>query len=146
MSIPLDRPYYGAPWAVAIARFFGNYAIFRGRASRSEYWWWALTNALILGAMSILAGATGADEWPNGQIALPLGGGPSGPVTTTAGVIALVYWLGTLLPNFALTWRRLHDTDRSGAWFLLVVIPLIGWIVVFFFLIGRPAEGGRRFD
>jgi uncharacterized membrane protein YhaH (DUF805 family) len=146
MRAPLDQPLYGASWGVAIARFFGNYAIFRGRASPSEYWWWALTNALVTLALNLLANALGADPWQDGPLALPLAGGASGAVTSVPGLLALIYTLGTLLPNLALTWRRLHDTDRSGGWFFLFVVPLIGWIVLFFFLIGRPREEGRRFD
>lgn len=147
MTSALDRPLYGASWGAAILRFFGNYAIFRGRASRSEYWWWALTNVLVTLALNALGGSLGADEWRDGPVALPLGGGPGGPVTSIPGLIALVYGLGTLLPNLALTWRRLHDTDRSGLFFLLVFIPLIGWIVLFFLLLQRSdPNGARRFD
>ncbi|CDK00756.1 Predicted membrane protein [Microbacterium sp. C448] len=146
MSAPLDRPLYGASWGSAIARFFGNYSIFRGRASRSEYWWWVLTNALIIIVLNTIAAVSGAEGWQNGAVALPLAGGPGGVVTTVPGAIALIYGLGTLLPNLALTWRRLHDTDRSGAWFFLTFLPVIGWIVLFFFLIGSPREEGRRFD
>ena len=146
MSLALAQPAYGASWGAAIARFFGKYATFRGRASRSEYWWWALTNALIGIALNILAGAVGADDMQRIPIALPLAGGPSGPVTSVVGAIALVYALATLLPNLALTWRRLHDTDRSGGWFFLVLVPVVGWIVLFFFLIGRPRPEGVRFD
>jgi uncharacterized membrane protein YhaH (DUF805 family) len=146
MSAPLDRPLYDASWGAAVARFFANYSIFRGRASRSEYWWWALTNALIIIALNTLASVSGAEGWQNGAITLPLAGGPGGLITTIPGAIALIYGLGTLLPNLAITWRRLHDTDRSGAWFLLTFLPVVGWIVVFFFLIGRPREEGSRFD
>jgi uncharacterized membrane protein YhaH (DUF805 family) len=146
MSVSLDRPLYDASWGAAVARFFANYSIFRGRASRREYWWWALTNALILTALNIVASVTGAEDWRSGVISLPLAGGPGGTITTVPGAIALIYGLGTLLPNLAVTWRRLHDTDRSGAWFFLSFVPVIGWIVVFFFLIGRPREEGRRFD
>lgn len=53
---------------------------------------------------------------------------------------------GTLIPALALTWRRLHDTDRSGVWFFIVFIPIVGAIVllVFTLLSARPA--GARFD
>lgn len=146
MSVSLDHPKYGASWGDAIVRFFANYSTFRGRASRSEYWWWALTNALILTAMNFFATAWGVDDWQSAPIGLPLMGGPTGPITSIPAVVSLVFVLGTLLPNLALTWRRLHDTDRSGAWFFLAFLPVVGWIVLFFFLIGGPREEGRRFD
>lgn len=144
MTADLARPLYGATWGTAIRRFFGNYAIFRGRASPSEYWWWALTNVLVIIVLNALG--AGTEGWTDRGLGLPLGALPSGLVTTVPGAIALVYGLGTLLPNFALTWRRLHDTDRSGAWFFLTLVPVIGWIVLFFFLIGSPRPEGARFD
>ena len=146
MSVPLDRPYYGAPWGVAIARFFGKYATFRGRASRSEYWWWAFTNAIVAIVINVVGQSLGASEWQNIPVGLPVVVGPMGPVTSTPGVIALVYALVTFLPSLALTWRRLHDTDRSGAWFFLVFVPLVGWFVLLLFLIGRSRDDGRAFD
>ena len=146
MSAPLDRPLYGASWGAAIVRFFANYSIFRGRASRSEYWWWVLTNGLATTAINLIATASGTTDWQNGSFGLPLTGGPSGAINTVPGAIALVYALVTLLPNLAITWRRLHDTDRSGGWFFLVFLPIIGWIALFFFLVGRSREEGRRFD
>lgn len=146
MAPALDRPLYGASWGAAVARYVGNYARFRGRASRSEYWWWALTNVLITIALNWLGQTLDPGGWRDGAIGLPLSSGSFGSFGTVAGVIALVYGLGTLIPNFALTWRRLHDTNRGGAWFFLVLIPIVGWIVLFFFLIGRPHDEGRRFD
>lgn len=146
MSAPLDRPLYGASWGAAVARFFANYSIFRGRASPSEYWWWTLTNALILNAFNLFALFAGADDWQFGPIGLPLMGGATGPITGPLGVVVLIYSLGTLLPNLAITWRRLHDTDRSGLWFFLAFVPVVGWIVLLFFLVSGPREAGRRFD
>jgi uncharacterized membrane protein YhaH (DUF805 family) len=146
MSVPLDRPYYGASWGSAISRFFANYAIFRGRASRSEYWWWALTNVLIGVALNAFASVWGVEPGEPLRLALPLLGGPTGSVTTVPGVVALVYTLGTLLPGLALTWRRLHDSDHSGGWFFIVLIPLVGPILLLVLLVSGPQEGGRRFD
>ncbi len=86
MSAPLDRPLYGASWGSANARFFGNYSIFRGRASPSEYWWWTLTNALVLNALNLLALQWGADDWAWGRLGLPLMGGPTGEIAGVPGV------------------------------------------------------------
>ena len=47
---PLELPYYGAPPVEAVKRVFQKYAVFSGRASRSEYWWWALASAVASGA------------------------------------------------------------------------------------------------
>ena len=146
MSAPLDRPLYGASWGSANVRFFANYAIFRGRASPSEYWWWTLTNALIVTSINIAAGVWGTDGWRNLPVGLPLTGGPTGAITSVPALIALIYALATLIPNLALTWRRLHDTDRSGLWFFIAFLPIVGWIVLLIFLVGGPREEGRQFD
>ncbi|APH46002.1 hypothetical protein BMW26_14335 [Microbacterium sp. 1.5R] len=61
-------------------------------------------------------------------------------------MVFLIYATGILIPALALTWRRLHDIDRSGAWFFIAFVPLLGAIVllVFTLLSARPA--GARFD
>ncbi|MDQ1083562.1 uncharacterized membrane protein YhaH (DUF805 family) [Microbacterium proteolyticum] len=50
-AVPLDQPYYGAPLSAAVQRFFRKYFTSHGRASRSEYWWWALVNAIVMAAL-----------------------------------------------------------------------------------------------
>ena len=53
-----------------------------------------------------------------------------------------IYYLAVLIPSLAVGVRRLHDTDRSGWWLLLSLIPVIGWIVliIFFVLDSTPGE------
>ena len=96
-----------------------KYADFNGRARRSEYWYFGLMNFLIvLGAYAI-------------AIALAF-------VTRSAiiSIIMLVviglYSLATIIPNLAVLVRRLHDTGKSGAWFFISFVPLIGgiWLLV----------------
>lgn len=53
--------------------------------------------------------------------------------------------LALLLPNLAVAVRRLHDTDRSGWWLLLGFIPLIGTLVLLFFMVQRGTDGANRF-
>jgi uncharacterized membrane protein YhaH (DUF805 family) len=92
---------------------FSKYADFNSRAKRPEYWWFFLF-LFLLGAV------TGAiSDVLNGIVAL-----------------------ATLAPSLAVGARRLHDTDRSGWWQLLWIIPVIGWIVVIIFL----AEEGKTTD
>lgn len=61
------------------------------------------------------------------------------------GLLSGLYALAMIVPSIAVTVRRLHDTDRSGWWYLLVFVPLIGGLVilVFMFLDGTP--GSNRF-
>ena len=111
---------------------YKRYADFEGRASRSEYWLFALFVFLVaIGATvlnAILAGATGSQ---------------------TAGMpVMLIYGLfilGSFVPSLAVGFRRLHDTNRSAWWLLIAFLPIIGSIVliVFYCLPGTP--GPNRF-
>lgn len=118
----------------AIRSGFDNYANFSGRASRSAYWWWALFNFLVSLAAQILDRA--------------LGLGPVGADTTyglRAGVITGLLGLALLLPSLAVGVRRLHDTDRSGWWLLIAIIPIIGWLVLIFFFVTPGTPGPNRY-
>lgn len=100
----------------AIRICFGKYVDFTGRATPSEYWYFALF--IFLGQLICAI------------VYRPLGA---------------AFVLATLLPGVAVTVRRLHDTDRSGWWLLLNVVPLIGWIVLIIWYAQRGTEGGNRF-
>lgn len=91
-------------FAESISTCLKKYVDFSGVASRSEFWWWLLFTAA-------------------GGLLLEM-------VSST---LALVFNLALLLPSIAVMARRLHDTDRSGWWQLLMLIPLIGVIVVLVF-------------
>jgi uncharacterized membrane protein YhaH (DUF805 family) len=53
--------------------------------------------------------------------------------------------LALFLPTLAVAVRRLHDTDRTGWWILIGLIPLIGWIIYLVFMCQRGTEGPNRF-
>jgi uncharacterized membrane protein YhaH (DUF805 family) len=93
----------------AINDGFSKYATFNGRSSRSAYWWWALFYALVVVGVTILDAAI-----------------------KTAALGALV-GLAFLIPNLAVLVRRLHDTDHSGWWVFIGLVPLVGWIVLLVF-------------
>ena len=64
-------------------------------------------------------------------------------------LIFVVIWvisLGTLIPSLALVWRRLHDTNRSGAYYFLGLIPIAGPIILLVFLASASNPAGARFD
>jgi uncharacterized membrane protein YhaH (DUF805 family) len=109
----------------AVSDGFSKYATFSGRSSRSAYWWWILFYVLVFIAASILDGA----------------------INTPA--ISILVWLGFFLPNLAVLVRRLHDTDHSGWWVLIGLIPLIGAIVLIVFACldsGPPNKYGQGPD
>jgi uncharacterized membrane protein YhaH (DUF805 family) len=134
--VPLDQPYYGASFGIAVGRFFAKYATFSGRASRSEFWWWFLANFIVSGVLSGIGNIGGGAVTPHGPTVLYV----------VVNAVLGVWVLATLVPNLALAWRRLHDTNRSGAWWLLTLIPIVGWIIVIVFQASRSVPAGARFD
>ncbi|TFZ47201.1 DUF805 domain-containing protein [Stenotrophomonas maltophilia] len=107
-----------------------RYTQFSGRASRSEFWWFQLFVVIVsipLYVLSFIAGYTGSST-----LALVSAG------------LSVVLWLAVIVPLIAVTVRRLHDTDRSGWWYLLMLVPVVGLVVLVFMLLpGTP--GDNRF-
>lgn len=144
----LSLPLYGASFGQAVKRFFKKYATFSGRASRSEFWWAALFCALlqlipyILVIIGAVMAATAAAADPYATSA------PSGPglvIAGIGGVLMLLIGLAILIPTLAMNWRRLHDANFSGLFYLLVLTS-IGGIVVFVMTLLPPKPEGQRFD
>jgi len=102
-----------------------NYVTFSGRSSRQDYWMFQLFVFLFTLAACVVDGVlTGA--W---------GGG----------LVYVVTALAHFLPGLAAAARRLHDTDKSAWWLLLLLIPLVGPIVILVFLCLPSQPGGNRF-
>jgi uncharacterized membrane protein YhaH (DUF805 family) len=85
----------------------GAYAQFSGRASRSEYWWFALASVLVIFVAAFVDGVAGS------------------------AVVTAIAYLFLIIPGIAVSVRRLHDTNRSGWYLLLNLVPLIGSILIF---------------
>ena len=102
-------------WYLAV---LNKYAVFEGRARRKEYWFFVLFNILISIALGIVDRVTGSFD--------PLSG---------VGLLGGLYAIALIVPGLAVTVRRLHDTNRSGWWVLLPLIPIIGGLVLFYFLV-----------
>ena len=92
---------------------FDNYVNFDGRASRPMYWWWVLFAILASIVGNILDAVIGAS------------------------IFSILIGLALFLPGLAVAVRRLHDTDRSGWWILIGLIPIIGFIVLIVFLVQK---------
>ena len=99
-------------WYLSVLK---NYVGFSGRARRKEYWMFTLINAIVGAIINVIQLILGLE--------LPY--------------LSMLYLLATFLPVLALAIRRLHDTDRSGAWALLFFVPFIGWLVLLVFLLHR---------
>jgi uncharacterized membrane protein YhaH (DUF805 family) len=119
-----------------------KYAVFTGRASRTEFWsWWLWNLALFFLASFLLQLVTF-----NALNATAPGQQPSVPIAVVA-----LYWIGnlyillSLLPSIGVTIRRLHDQDRSGWWILLNVICALGGIILLVIQTTPGTEGENRF-
>lgn len=110
----------------AVKTCFSKYATFEGRARRPEFWWFALftfAGSMVTSFLDVAIFGAASD----------------------AGLLSALFSLAMLIPSIAVGVRRLHDTDRVGWWYLMVFIPLIGFIVLLVFFIQRGTEGPNRF-
>ena len=142
----LSLPLYGASFGQAVKRFFKNYTKFSGRASRSEYWWATLFCALIALVPDILlmiGVAMAVGSVANDPYASPSGAGIA--LIVIGGGLMAVFGLAVLVPSIAVAWRRLHDANFSGLFYLLNLTS-IGGIVVLVMTIMPPKPEGQRFD
>jgi uncharacterized membrane protein YhaH (DUF805 family) len=96
-----------------------QYAVFDGRASRPEYWWFFLINTVI----SVIL-----------DVVIP---------GTTGQVLGAIYALAVLLPSIGVGIRRLHDTNRTGWWLLVSLVPIVGWIWIIV-LLALAGDGGSN--
>lgn len=108
-------PAVGVGFLDAVKIAFAKYVDFTGRASRSEFWWFMV----FVFAASVL---TAWNDYLGALVGLAL-----------------------FLPNIAVGVRRLHDTDRSGWWYLIGFVPVIGIIVLIVFFAQRGTQGHNRF-
>jgi uncharacterized membrane protein YhaH (DUF805 family) len=103
-------------WYLKVVR--DNYANFEGRARRSEYWYFLLLNiiiAMLLFLSSFLLGMFGM-------------------------ILYIIYALATFIPGIAVAVRRLHDTGKSGWFYFVALIPIIGgiWLLIVLATEGTP--------
>jgi uncharacterized membrane protein YhaH (DUF805 family) len=97
---------------------FKNYAVFGGRAQRKEYWYFVLFNiifSILLTAVDSMAGTLDS--------------------STDAGLFGGIYALVVFVPSIAVAVRRLHDVDKSAWWMLIGIVPVIGVIILFIFMV-----------
>lgn len=88
-------------FAESVKTAFSKYATFSGRARRSEYWWWVLFQIILLIAVIVISAAVRPLAW-----------------------LLYIEILATLIPSISVTVRRLHDTNHSGWWYLIGLVPI----------------------
>ncbi|WP_420368200.1 DUF805 domain-containing protein [Curtobacterium sp. L1-20] len=145
---PRWAPWYGIGFRAAVVRFFTKYARFDGRASRSEYWYWVLANAIVTivlyGGFFVVLFATSPTTTvvDDAGYSRQVSGAPS-PVAFVLLAVFGLYWLATVVPNLALVWRRMHDVNLPGA---LSLVSLIAYPAMIVFGCLPPNPAGARFD
>ncbi|MCA9005660.1 MAG: DUF805 domain-containing protein [Planctomycetaceae bacterium] len=112
-----------------------NFATLDGRARRLEYWMFTLFDVIF----TILSFVVGAVLGRVLNLDEALGGIGLGAV------LCLLYLLVVLMPKLSVTVRRLHDTDRSGLWLLVFLIPGIGPLVMFVMMILEGTQGPNQY-
>ena len=118
----------------AVKTVLGKYATFSGRAPRSEFWWFTLAVIILSIIVSIIDGA----------VVAPMLGFEA--FADEAGEpLRMIESLVLLLPSLAVAVRRLHDIDRSGWWYFIIVIPIIGPLVLLYWYIQPGTDGSNQF-
>ncbi|MDX6292950.1 MAG: hypothetical protein QOH50_2025 [Kribbellaceae bacterium] len=103
-----------------------KYVEFSGRARRQEFWMFVLISVPIWLVLLIIDNLIGTGS-------------------RNGGLLSGLYSLAVLLPGLGLVWRRLHDTNRSGWWILIGLIPLVGTIILIVFYATDGDAGDNKY-
>ena len=120
-------------FAEAVKSFWSRYTMFKGRSRRSEYWFiqlFLIITNLAAAAIDLALMDGDVDRF------IANGGG---------GILGLIWILVTILPALAVLVRRLHDTNRSGWWALIGLVPLVGGVVLFVFSVLDSTAGENQY-
>jgi uncharacterized membrane protein YhaH (DUF805 family) len=105
-----------------------KYAVFSGRARRKEYWMFALWNLIVIIVLSIVFTSMG--------VAIK---------NSLLTIVVDLYALAVFLPSLGVFVRRLHDTGRTGWWFFIGFIPLVGAIILLVFTVQDSKPGDNKY-
>jgi uncharacterized membrane protein YhaH (DUF805 family) len=106
---------------------FQKYATFQGRAPRAEYWLFFLFSIIIGLALGFVIGIARVALHVNLQF------------------LSYILDLALVLPGISVAVRRLHDLDKSGWWYWLGLIPVIGWIILLVWYCTRGTVGDNQY-
>lgn len=123
----------------SVKSVYGNFVNFSGRACRSEYWWFVLFNiivSVVVGIIEVSLGlGSGVVSSGGGGVSASFAGGP----------LSIIWMLINIIPGIAVGVRRMHDTDRSGWWLLIALIPIVGGIILIVWFATKGTTGPNRF-
>lgn len=105
-----------------------NYANFNGRARRKEFWMFYLFHIIFIFVFAFLGGMISAES-DSGFAFIFIG----------------IYGLATIIPYLAVAVRRLHDTGKSGWYYLLTLIPYVGGIILIVFMAQNGDVGSNKY-
>lgn len=110
-----------------------KYAVFSGRARRTEFWTFTLVNIVVTTLLAFIDNSSGMTV--------------STDVTAAygVGILSSLYGLAVLIPHLAVSVRRLHDTGRSGWWWLIGLVPVIGAVVLIIFAAQDSQPGSNEY-
>ncbi len=122
----------------AVKTCFSKATTWQGRAARSEYWYFVLFVVICqIGAMILdsILGTSFKITDPNSGEQISMG----------YGWLYLLTAIAMFLPNLAAMVRRLHDTGRSGWWYWIALVPLIGFIMLLVWFCSRGTVGSNQY-
>ncbi|MEP6869807.1 MAG: DUF805 domain-containing protein [Novosphingobium sp.] len=122
----------------SIKTCLSKYTTWQGRASRSEYWFFFLFVMISMAVAAAIDNALGTTF----KFMNPANGME---VSIGYGYTYALVGLGLMLPNLAVMVRRLHDTGRSGWWYWIALIPLIGIILLLVWFCSRGTVGNNEY-
>ena len=105
-----------------------KYAVFTGRSSRKEYWYFILfciITALVLSVIDALIGIY--------------------IIESNRGLLSGYYNLSIFIPSIAVSVRRLHDISLSGWWVLITLIPLLGGIIFIYMMMQNSTPDTNQY-
>lgn len=127
----------------AIGTCFSKYAVFSGRASRAEFWWWSLFQFLIAAAFDSMIVPQQLND-----LSVTLATGtipPPDAAHATVQLISTLFSVILFLPGAAVAVRRLHDIGKSGWWYFYGLIPIAGWLAMLIWCCRHGTRGANRF-
>ncbi len=111
----------------AVGSCFAKYITFSGRARRAEYWWFLLFGSVGMLGLGFLDGMIFQGD------------------LTEVSPLANLFNLAILLPLLSVSIRRLHDLERSGWWWWLGLIPLVGPIILIVWFATSGTKGPNKY-
>jgi uncharacterized membrane protein YhaH (DUF805 family) len=98
-----------------------QYADFEGRSSRKQYWMFTLYYFIIAIVLGIVTGIVHLE------------------------FLGTILSLALLLPSLGLSFRRLHDINKSAWWLLISFVPLLGWLILIYFAVQPGDKGDNQY-